>query len=112
MGLMAQHRTNNIMKAHEEMSRNAASAISQLNSVLDQALKFGAMMDKDPRAEFTEADKAAIRARLDAVFAGFNTVAGKAQDLGAMRTGSPTADEVLAKYGMTSSYADYVDRLD
>ena len=112
MGVMTQHRINNIGKAHAEISRNTASAISQLNAALDQAVKFAAMLDKDPRAEFDVNDKTVIRARFDAVFDDFAVITDKVQDLAAMRTGTPTPDEVLTKYGMTSTFDDYVNSLD
>ncbi len=112
MSIIKQRRVMNVSKAHEELVRRSASALSQLNAVLDEAIKYSAMMKKDPRSEFTAEDVTFIESQSDTVMSEISTAVEKAQDLQAMRTGTPTADEMLTKYGMTDSFNDYVNSLD
>ena len=110
MTTMATFRASQIGLARKNISTKASNAISTLNSAIDEALNFTALMHKDPENEFSPEGIAKIRSKFDASLSELTTVNQKIADMLAVRSGDLAIDDFITKYNI--DLAKYSSDLD
>lgn len=112
MSQLDQYKAVKRIEQRNKIEKDTSLAISKLNASVNEAVEFAILLEENPNAIFSDADKDEIRADFAATFATLNEVVVKATLLDNLRTEAITLAEFKTQTSKTAFNAtDYLNSI-